>query len=120
MNVWLMGQAGGARQMGIDFFDLLVRGGIFMVPIALMSLVVVTFLFDRWIGLRRGKLIPGRIANLLRGATKLGSLDPSEIYRLCRGNSALERVVQSAVLRAGRPHSEIQATVSEAIQRYGV
>jgi biopolymer transport protein ExbB len=117
MNVWLMGQAGGARQMGIDFFDLLVRGGIFMVPIALMSLVVVTFLFDRWIGLRRGKLIPGRIANLLRGATKLGSLDPSEVYRLCRGNSALERVVQSAVLRAGRPHSEIQASVSEAIQR---
>lgn len=117
MIVWMIGQSGSARQMGIDFFDLLVQGGIFMIPIALTSLVVATFAFDRLIGLRRSRLIPNRLANTLRSATKLGAIDPEEIYKLCLGNSALEQVIQTALIRAGRPQGEIQSAVSEAIQR---
>jgi biopolymer transport protein ExbB len=112
-----IGQTAGARQMGIDFFDLLVRGGVFMIPIGLMSLLVATFLFDRWIGLRRGKLMPTRVANLLRGASKLGVLDPVETLKLCPGESALERIVRATLTRAGRSKSEIQGALSETLQR---
>lgn len=111
------GQTANARQMGIDFFDLLVRGGVFMIPIGLMSLLVATFVFDRWIGLRRGKLMPRRIVNLLRGASKLGTLDPVETLKLCPGESALERVVRATLNRAGRPKSEIQGALSDTLQR---
>lgn len=111
------GQTAGARQMGIDFFDLLVQGGVFMIPIGLMSLLVATFVFDRWIGLRRGKLMPRRIVNLLRGASKLGTLDPAETLKLCPGESALERVVRATLNRAGRPKSEIQGALSDTLQR---
>lgn len=111
------GQTAGARQMGIDFFDLLVQGGVFMIPIGLMSLLVATFVFDRWIGLRRGKLMPRRIVNLLRGASKLGTLDPAETLKLCPGESALERVVRATLKRAGRPKSEIQGALSDTLQR---
>ena len=117
MNFWWIGQAGGARQIGIDFFDLLVRGGVFMIPIALTSLVVATFFFDRLIGLRRSKLIPGRLANLLRGAARMEELDPAELERVCRGDSALERTIQTALLWAGRPQSEVQTAVRESLQR---
>lgn len=111
------GQTAGARQMGIDFFDLLIQGGIFMIPIGLMSLLVATFVFDRWIGLRRGKLMPRRIVNLLRGAGKLGTIDPVETLKLCPGESALERVVRATLNRAGRPKSEIQGALSDTLQR---
>lgn len=111
------GQTAGARQIGIDFFDLLVQGGVFMIPIGLMSLLVATFVFDRWIGLRRGKLMPRRIVNLLRGASKLGTLDPAETLKLCPGESALERVVRATLNRAGRPKSEIQGALSDTLQR---
>ncbi|MFM2011535.1 MAG: Biopolymer transport protein ExbB [Planctomycetota bacterium] len=113
----VLGQTAGAKQIGIDFFDLMVRGGVFMIPIGLTSLVVVTFLFDRWIGLRRGRLMPARMANLLRGACKLGVLDPVETLKLCPGESALERVVRAAVTRANRPRSEIQGALSDTLQR---
>ena len=103
--------------MGIDFFDLLVRGGIFMIPIGLMSLLVVTFVFDRWIGLRRGKLIPSKPLKSLRTGLQLETLDPVELYSRCRGNSAFEQIVQSALLRAGRSYGEIQAAVGETVQR---
>lgn len=111
------GQTAGARQMGIDFFDLLVQGGVFMIPIGLMSLLVATFVFDRWIGLRRGKLMPRRIVNLLRGASKLGTLDPAETLKMCPGESALERVVRATLNRAGRSKSEIQGALSDTLQR---
>lgn len=117
MNLWIIGQTGGARQMGIDFFDLLVRGGIFMIPIALTSLVVATFFFDRLIGLRRSLLIPRRTANLLRGAVKTGRLDPAETAKLCSGNSALDRIVRTAASWAYHPLSEIQTTTKDSIQR---
>ena len=117
MNFWWIGQTGGARHIGIDFFDLLVRGGVFMIPIALTSLVVATFFFDRLIGLRRSKLMPSRIANLLRGISRMGDLNPVELERVCRGDSALERTVQTALLWAGRPQSEIQTAVKESLQR---
>ncbi|MCY3005306.1 MAG: MotA/TolQ/ExbB proton channel family protein [Planctomycetota bacterium] len=113
----MIGQTGGARQMGIDFFDLLIRGGIFMIPIGLTSLLVVTFAFDRWIGLRRGKLMPSRTLKSLRGGLKLDALDPVALYGQCRGDSALGQVVQAALLRAGRPYGEIQAAVGETVQR---
>jgi biopolymer transport protein ExbB len=116
-TAWFIGQIIGSGTTGIFFFDLLVRGGIFMIPIALTSLVVATFLFDRLIGLRRGHLMPSRIAALLRSAVGPGSINPAEIYRACPGTSALERVVQAAMVRAGRPQAEIQTAVSETIQR---
>lgn len=117
MHVWIIGQTGGARQMGIDFFDLLVRGGVFMIPIGLMSLLVVTFVFDRWIGLRRGKLMPSKPLKSLRTGLQLETLDPVELYSQCRGNSPFEQIVQSALLRAGRSYGEIQAAVGETVQR---
>ena len=117
MQMWIIGQTGGARQMGIDFFDLLIRGGIFMIPIGLMSLLVVTFFFDRWIGLRRGKLVPSKPLKSLRTGLQLETLDPVGLYSQSRGNSAFEQIVQSALLRTGRSYGEIQAAVGETVQR---
>ncbi len=42
----------GDKPKSIDFLTLLIRGGIFMIPIALTSIVAVTFIIDRFIGLR--------------------------------------------------------------------
>jgi biopolymer transport protein ExbB len=117
MQMWIIGQTGGARQMGIDFFDLLIRGGIFMIPIGLMSLLVVTFVFDRWIGLRRGKLVPSKPLKSLRTGLQSETLDPVALYSQCRGKSAFEQIVQSALLRTGRSYGEIQAAVGETVQR---
>lgn len=103
--------------MGIDFFDLLIRGGIFMIPIGLMSLLVVTFVFDRWIGLRRGKLVPSKSLKSLRTALQLETLDPVALYSQCLGNSSFDQIVQSALLRTGRSYGEIQAAVGETVQR---
>ena len=103
---------------GIDFFSLLVKGGIFMIPIGLVSLMVVTLVFDRWIGLRSGRMLPGSLRRSLLQLTRHGDLDPRDVYRVCgESTSAAARIIRAMVVKTGRPQPEIQATTTEASQR---
>jgi biopolymer transport protein ExbB len=119
LPAWVLAQnAQDARQFGIDFFELLRRGGVFMIPIGIMSLIVVTFLFERWIGLRASKLMPKRTVSLIRRLLKSPEFDKRELQQASvEGNSALDRILQSATNASGHSMGELQTTVSESIQR---
>jgi biopolymer transport protein ExbB len=125
---WPLAQtANDARQFGLDFFELLRRGGVFMIPIGIMSLIVVTFLFERWIGLRSSVLMPKRTVAILRGALSRSSPSPNSppnaidaglLHQAClAGNSALDRIVLSATDCTGLSVGETQAAVASSIQR---
>jgi len=104
--------------VGIDFFTLLLKGGVFMIPIAIVSLFAVTFIFDRWIGLRAGKLFPSKLRKGIQQLVRQGDVDPRAIYKLCIDTpSAAATIIRSMVLKTGRPQSEIQSATSETVQR---
>lgn len=107
------------KQADIDFLSLLFKGGIFMIPIGCVSLLVVTFAIDRWIGLRNGKLLPRDFRKSLSTMIRSGDVcDPRDMYRLCmQSNSAASTIASAAISRAGRPQSEILSEVAEATQR---
>lgn len=103
----------------INIFTLLVQGGAFMIPILLMSLVVVTFAIERFIGLRRVRVLPEA---LVEGLGQLGGpqggFDPRKAYKLCQQYpSAAATVVRAMLLKVGRPHSEVEHAVGEASER---
>ena len=103
---------------GMDIFTLLVKGGVFMIPIGIVSLLVLTFAFDRWIGLRSGLMLPGRLKKGLYQLARQGDLDPRAVYKLCMESpSAAAGVIRTLVLKTGRPQSEMHTAVVEATQR---
>jgi biopolymer transport protein ExbB len=104
---------------GINIFRLLVQGGYFMVPILIMSLVVVTFSFERFVGLRRSKVLPqGLVTALGQIGDPQGGFDPRQAYRVCQQfPSAASTVVRAMLLKIGRPHSEVEHAVAEASER---
>ncbi|MEQ1828073.1 MAG: MotA/TolQ/ExbB proton channel family protein [Pirellula sp.] len=103
---------------GMDFFSLLIKGGVFMIPIGVVSLMVLTFLFDRWIGLRFGRMLPSGFRKGLQQLLRQGDADPRALYRLCgEYPSPASNVVRSMVIKTGRPNPEIQSAVQEAMQR---
>lgn len=107
------------EDQGINFFSLLVRGGWFMIPISLLSLLVVTVAIERALSLRRGRVLPGGLVKQL-GALGGGqdAFDPREAYRVCqRYPSAAATVVRAMLLKVGRPHSEVEHTVAESSER---
>jgi len=103
----------------INIFHLLVQGGFFMIPILLMSLLVVTFTIERFIGLRRMRVLPeALVAGLGQLGGPQGGFDPRKAYKLCQQYpSAAATVVRAMLLKVGRPHSEVEHAVAEASER---
>jgi biopolymer transport protein ExbB len=102
----------------INLLSLLVRGGGFMIPLGLLSIIVVTFAIERGLGLRRERVIPQSLITGLGRASSPTGFDPRKAYRLCQEYpSATANVIRSMLLKVGRPHSEVEHTVAEAGQR---
>ena len=107
------------QETTLNLFTLIVSGGFLMVPIGIMSIVVITLVFERFIAMRNQRVMP---APLIRGLSELaavpGAMDPRQAFRLCQENpSATSDVIQSMLLKIGRPQSEVEAAVAEASKR---
>jgi biopolymer transport protein ExbB len=79
----------------------------------------VTFVVERFLGLRRSRVLPGELVDELGdlGASPSG-FDPRKAYRICQQYpSAAASVIQAMLLKVGRPHSEVEHTVSETSSR---
>ena len=113
------GQLDRTEMEGIDIFSLIRKGGSFMIPIGLMSLVTVTFVIERSMGLRRERVIPPQLIEELGDlADSQGAFDPRQAYRICQRNpSATANVIRAMLVKVGRPQSEIEHAVSESSNR---
>ena len=100
-------------------WNLAVQGGVFMIPIALCSIVVVAFAIERRLGLQKGRIIPrGLLVSLQTLNQQNNGIDPRLAYDECQKfRSPLGRVVQAAILKVGRPHAELEKAVEDAVSR---
>src|SRR5262245_8200651 len=103
----------------INLLKMAIAGGIFMIPIFAMSALVMTMVIDRFLGLRRSRVMPdGLISGLGQMAGASGAFDPRKAYRVCQQYpSAAANVVRAMLLRVGRPIAEIESTIHQASQR---
>jgi len=111
--------AAAPSDRSINIFSLAIAGGIFMIPIAGMSVLAVTMTIERLLGLRPQRVLPeGLVEGLGQLAAATGSFDPRKAYRLCQQfPSAAANVVRSMLVRVGRPLAEIESAVAHASQR---
>jgi len=100
----------------VNLLELWVQGGVLMIPITFMSVVVVVFACERFLALRRRRVIPPRlVAGLGQLATRPGGLDPRQAYRLCQEYpSAAANVFRAVLLKVGRPHAEVERAETDA------
>ncbi|MCS7470688.1 MotA/TolQ/ExbB proton channel family protein [Stieleria sp. ICT_E10.1] len=108
-----------AEPTGIDMLSLILRGGRFMIPIGLMSLLVVTLAVERLLSLRRAKVMPRRLVRELRRlADPVESFDPPAAYQACLQHpSPTASIVGAMLMRTGQPLGEIERTATETIGR---
>lgn len=103
----------------INLLDLTIKGGIFMIPIFALSLLAGTIAIERFLGLRRGRVLPDAlVTGLGQLAGPQGSFDPRRAYKLCQEHpSAAANVIRAMLLKVGRPVSEIESAVAQSSQR---
>jgi biopolymer transport protein ExbB len=104
---------------GVSLAALFWSAGWWLVPLAVMLLMVVTVTIERALALRRSRVLPNE---LIMAIGKLGNskngFDPRQAYRICQQHpSAASTVIRAMLLKVGRPHSEVEHAVGEASER---
>src|SRR5271166_487762 len=84
-----------------------------------VSIIAVAFAVERFMGLRRSKILPADLAAGLRAlASRKGELDLRHAQRLCKQYpSSMAVVVQAMLAKVGRPLPEIEQAMTEACER---
>lgn len=101
-----------------NLWEIIIRGGLLMIPIALCSLLLVAFALERAISLRRGRVIPKPFVKRFLQQLRDGELDRDRALELCQENgSPVAEVFAAAVRKWGRAAVEVEQAIIDAGER---
>lgn len=101
-----------------NLFDILQGGGVMMVPLFACSFIMLVFVFERAISLRRGRVIPRPFVKRFLHQVREGKLDRDSALELCQESSSpIAEVFAAVVKKWGRPSVELEQTVIDAGER---
>lgn len=93
-------------------------GGPVMIPIAIASFIMVVFTFERFISLRRGRVVPRPFVRRFLQQLRDGQLDRDTALELCDANrSPVAEVFAAAVRKWGRSSVEVEQAILDAGER---
>lgn len=98
--------------------DVIKGGGPLMIPIAICSFILVVFTFERFISLRKGRILPGPFTKKFLEQLDDGNLDRDRAMELCDNNgSPVARVFKAGVEKWGRPSVEVEQAILDEGER---
>jgi biopolymer transport protein ExbB len=104
----------GSRRL----LPVLLGGGPLMIPIGICSFILVVFVFERFISLRKGRVIPGPFTKRFIEQLREGDLDQSSAIIQCdRSGSPVANVFKAGMERWGRPAVEVEQAILDAGER---
>lgn len=93
-------------------------GGWMMYPIALCSFGLTVFAFERWIALRRSRVISRPFVNRIIEQLQQQLIDREEAIELCeKSGSPMAKIMLAALRRYGRPAVEVEQAVLDTGER---
>ncbi len=103
---------------GRNLFDALQKGGLLMVPLMVCSFIMLVFVFERVIALRRGRVIPAPFVKRFLHQLREGKLDRDQALDLCQeSQSPVAEVFAGAVRKWGRSSVEVEQAIIDSGER---
>lgn len=94
-------------------WEFLLRGGPIMIPLGLCSVLAATVAVERLIALRRGKVLPREIVNVIESVES--GKDLSVAIKICERNPGVfSSITQAGLERAGEPWQSIRDAIMDA------
>ncbi len=105
------GVAGAANEVEFKLIDILVKGGVVMIPLLLLSLVSIAYIIERYMYIRdRSKMDPNLVKNVLDKVYN-GQLDSAGL--LCeQSNSGLGNVIKAGIDNLGKPIEHVEKALT--------
>jgi len=103
-------QPGKASEISLSIWDLALKGGPVMIPIALLSILGIYLFIERYIVIGRASKEDSNFMNNIRDFMHNGRLDSA--LSLCRNNNTpIARMIEKGLQRLGRPLGDINAAI---------
>ena len=97
----------------ISFFDLLVEGGVLMIPILVLFLISIYVIVERWSALSRSNTDTSKFLGSIEGMLKSGKQTDAIAY--CDDfDKPLARIIKAGIKRLGRPIRDIEDAIDNA------
>jgi len=101
-----------------NLWSIIKEGGPLMIPIGFCSFILLAFVFERTISLRRGRVIPRPFVKRFLKQLREGELDRQQALALCEdSHSPVAEVFAGAVRKWGRPAVEIEQAIIDSGER---
>jgi len=101
-----------------SLMDMIIAGGPLLLPIVLASTLLLVFVFERAVSLRRRRVIPKHFVKLFLQQLAEDQLDREQALQLCEENrSPVSTVFTGAVRKWGRPAVEVEQAIIDAGER---
>jgi len=97
-------------EMKLSIWELALKGGWVMIPIALMSVIAIYIFIERYIVISRASSEEHNFMNNIRDFIHNGRIDSA--LSLCRNNqSPIARMIEKGLIRIGKPLNDINAAI---------
>lgn len=97
----------------INFFQLLLKGGVIMVPIGILSVVTLAIFIERFLSIRAAIKVNNQLFLAIRENLVRGDLQGA--ISVCRGSNVLSAtILEKGISRIGKPINEIEHTMESA------
>jgi len=98
----------------VDIWDLAVKGGWFMIPVALLLLIAVVILIERIFVIKKACKENPTFMNRIKDYIYEGKLDSA--INLCQmTNTSISRMIEKGISRLGHPANEILAAIESVV-----
>lgn len=94
----------------LTFFELMLKGGWIMIPLAILSVVAIYIFIERYLATTKASREDSNFMMNIRNYIKEGKIDSA--IALCRANpTPLARMIEKGLIRLGRPLHDISAAI---------
>lgn len=94
----------------LSFWELCVKGGFIMIPLALLLIVSIYVFIERWLAIRRSDKDDNTF--MIRIKDYILDGDPESAQTLCdRTNTPYSRLIAKGISRLGRPMNDVLVTI---------
>ncbi|WP_433764749.1 MotA/TolQ/ExbB proton channel family protein [Flavobacterium ginsenosidimutans] len=100
-------------QNEISMFGFIMKGGVFLIPIAILLFYTIYLIFERYMYINRASKIDSRLMQDIGEKLHSGNIELARTI-VERNNTAAGNILKEGVLVIGRPISEIEANMDRA------
>ncbi|MFN1835631.1 MotA/TolQ/ExbB proton channel family protein [Balneola sp. MJW-20] len=103
------------QEDGMTFFDLMVEGGVLMIPILILFMIAIYVIAERWGAVNRSHVEPQKFLNTIESMLKSGQNGKANAIEYCDDfDKPISRIIKSGIKRLGRPLRDVEDAIDNA------